>query len=335
MKINKLFVPTLSLALIVVLILGACSSPAPTPKPDLPAIRIGINQWVGWGALFIARDKGFFAAEGAKVELVNLDSSNAGNTAFATKQVDANTTTLSDTLAQASAKIPLQVVWIFDTSMGADVFVANSTIQSPADLKGKRIGLSYGTFGHIFVLSGLAKYGISRSDVTIVDVAGEDVPQALAAGKIDAGHTWDPHLAEALKNGAHVMFTSADTPGIINDVLEFRTDMLQNRPDDVKAIFRAIQDASDYWAKNPDDGNQIVGKAIGVAASDMPALLKTDHIWTLAENQAALDPNNPQSLTKMVKTISDFFISEKVITQAPDAQTVLNGTFAQALSVKQ
>src|SRR5207248_11312063 len=112
-------------------------------------------------------------------------------------------------------------VWLLDESKGGDVLVGNSSIQSPADLKGKRIALSYGTFGHVFVLTGLAKYGLSRADVTIVNLAGESVPDALAAGKIDAGHTWDPFLGQALKNGAYAIFTSSDTLGIILKPLEF------------------------------------------------------------------------------------------------------------------
>lgn len=334
MKFNKTSLQILSIGLMAILILSACSSAAPAPKGDLPAIRIGTNQWIGWGALYIAQEKGFFAKEGVKVELVPFESNNAGNAAFASKQLDATTTILSDSVAQAAAKIQVQVVWIFDESQGGDVLVGNSAIHSPSELKGKRIGLSYGTFGHIFVLAGLAKYGITRDDITIVNVSGEDVPQALAEGKIDAGHTWDPYLANALKNGSHSIFTSADTPGIINDVLEFQTYTLQNRPDDVKAIFRAMQDASDYWAANPNEANEIVAKVLNVAPGDIPSIRQTVHIFSLAEVQTALDPTASKSLYKTVQTIGDFFVKEKLINHAPDAQTLLNGTFAQTLSQK-
>jgi NitT/TauT family transport system substrate-binding protein len=334
MNFNRTSIQTICIGLIVALILSACGSSAPVAQRELSPIRIGTNQWVGWGALYIAQAKGFFAKEGVKVELVPFDSNNAGNAAFATKQLDATTTILSDSVAQAAAKIQVQVVWIFDESQGGDVLVGNSAIHSPSELKGKRIGLSYGTFGHIFVLAGLAKYGINRDDITIVNISGEDVPQALAEGKIDAGHTWDPYLNDALKNGSHAIFTSADTPGIINDVLEFQTNTLQNRPDDVKAIFRAMQDASAYWAANPFEANEIVAKAVNAAPSDIPALRQTVHIFSLAEVQTALDPTASKSLYKTVQTISNFFVNEKVINHAPDAQTLLNATFAQTLSEK-
>jgi NitT/TauT family transport system substrate-binding protein len=137
-----------------------------------------------------------------------------------------------------------------------------------------------------------------------------------------------------LKSGGHTLFTSTDTPGAITDIMMFQAGTLKARPDDVKAIFRALQNASDYWAANPDDGNQIVAKTIGVPLADFPSLVQSDHILTVADNQVAFDFNNPQSIDKTIKAISDFFIAEKVIQQAPDTQALLNGTFVQSLTDK-
>src|SRR5712692_8670630 len=187
---NKPTTLAISIVILTLLILSACSSAAPATTTNLPALRIGVTQWIGFAPLYIARDKGFFAKEGVKVDVVTFDTYDTQNAAFASKNIDGGVTVLSDTIAQAAANIPLQDVWMLDESSGDDVLVGNTSIQSPADLKGKRIALSYGTFGHVFVLTGLAKYGLSRSDVTIVNLAGESVPDALAAGKIDAGHTW-------------------------------------------------------------------------------------------------------------------------------------------------
>jgi NitT/TauT family transport system substrate-binding protein len=330
MKINKLSLLPIYISLVAILMLGACSTPAPA-KPDLPPIRIGISSWIGFGSVYIADDQGFFAKEGVKVEVIKYTSYNTENSDFAARKLDGNAMVLSDSVTQVAAKIPVQVIWIFDSSNGGDVLVGNSSITSPADLKGKRIGLAYGTFGHIFVLSGLAKYGLSRDDVTIINVGAEGVPQALADGKIDAGHTWAAALQQALDNGGHSILTSADVPGAITDVLTFHTAILQDRPEDVKAILRALQVASGFWAKNPDEANKIIGKAMGVDPSIVPLILQGDTIYSLADQQALFDPNSAKSAHKLVQNISDFFIKEKVMEKAPDSQSVLNGTFAQAL----
>ncbi|HLY28841.1 MAG TPA: ABC transporter substrate-binding protein [Aggregatilineales bacterium] len=332
MKLSK---PVSLLATILLMggvALSACSSVAPAPQPTPSPIRIGVSPWVGFAPLYIARDKGFFAKEGVAVDVVNFDTYDEANTTLASRGIEGNVTVLSDTVAQAAAKVAVQDVWVFDESQGDDVLVGNDSIKSPSDLKGKRVAFSYGTFGQVFVLTALAKYGLSRSDVTVVNLPGENVPDALASGKIDAGHTWDPFLGQALKNGAHTVLTSKDTPGIIVDVLVFRTDVTTNRANDVKAVVRALLNADEYWKQNPDEGNKIVAKAMGVAPGDIPAILTGDRIYSLADVQAAFDPNGAQSIYQSAKTISDFFVKEQVIKQAPDFQALINPTFVQAVS---
>lgn len=83
----------------------------------------------------------------------------------------------------------LRAVLITDISEGADQIVASSEIRSVADLHGKRIGVSLGTFGEVLVRRMLETQKISLSGVTFVDVNAEAVPEAIPS-VIDAAHTW-------------------------------------------------------------------------------------------------------------------------------------------------
>jgi NitT/TauT family transport system substrate-binding protein len=334
MKMNKRTAVVTPILIIIMLIITACGANTTAPSTNLRAIRIGGNPWIGNAAIYIAVEKGLFAKAGVKVEYVKFDSPSASNNAFATKQIDAALMTLPDAVAQVAAKVPLQVVWLVDSSMGADFVIGTSAIKSPADLKGKRIGMAYGSFGHFFIMSGLAKYGLTRDDITVVNVNVDGIAQALKDGKIDAGHTYDPFAAQAIKDGAHVIFTSADTPGAIDDIMAFQQSIIDKRPDDVKTILRVMQEAMAYWAAHPEEGNKIVATNFGVAVEEIPQILKTVHILTLAEVQAAFDQNNTPSLYKSVATIGEFFTSEKITQQAPDPKAALNSTFAMSLSTK-
>jgi NitT/TauT family transport system substrate-binding protein len=100
----------------------------------------------------------------------------------------------------------------------------------------------------------------------------------------------------------------------------------------VKAVIRALLDADAYAKQNPDESNQLVAKAIDVAPGDMSAILTGVHLYSLADVQAAFDPNSAHSLFQSVKTIGDFFVKENVIKEAPDPQTLLNPTIVQAVS---
>lgn len=316
------------------IMLAACgAAPQPSPTP-LPPLRIGYDQWIGLSGLYTALDKGYFKQDNVNVEWVYYDSYDKAAADFAAQKLDGNMGVFSDIVAQSAANIPLQTVWITDTSAGADIVVGSSAVATPQDLKGKRIGLSYGTFGQAFVIAGLAKFGLTSDDVKIINTSAEDIPQKLASGEIDAGQTWEPYASTAVSKGAHVLFTSADTPGIINSGLFFRTDVVTKRFADVKAVIQTMLKGQDYWQKNPNDANVAVAKALGAQPGDIPGYLQGVKILSPADDLAIFTASNTPSLYTSAKTISDIFLKAGVIKQAPDVNAIINPAFAQALAGK-
>lgn len=331
---NKKLLTLILSALLASLLLGACgTNTPPQQETDLPPMRIGYSPWASYSLAYIAQEKRFFEQEGVEVEIV-AGTYDGTAVDFASKKLDANMTVLSDCIAQAAAGIPLQVVWVFDNSAGGDVVVGSGALTGPEDLRGKRIGVAYGSFGHIFVIEGLAVFGLTQDDVTIVNVLPENVPAALAADEIDAGHTWEPYLSEALDNGNKVLFSSADTPGIIADVLVFQSSVIEERPGDVQAVVRALVQADAFWRENAEEGNTITAQAMGVPPEEMPAILSGIRIFSVSDNLTAFDPagQGPESLYQSGRIISDLFVANEIISQAPDLESVLNPSFAQALS---
>lgn len=321
----------ISTLLLVGMLFSACGSNA-TSNSAFPTLRIGINPWVGYGILNIAVEQGFFEQEGITVELVN-STYDDGAVDFAMKRLDGNSMVFSDSIAQAAAGIPLQVVWVFDNSAGGDVVVGTEAVAGPADLRGKRIGFSYGTFSQLFVLSGLANYGLNPEDVTVVNLPQADIPAALANGTIDAGHTVDPYLSEALNNGGHVLFSSAETPGVIVDALVFQAEVIEDRPDDVQAVVRAVANATNWWQANADEGNTIIAQAMEIPAQDMAAILSGVQIFGVENNLVALDPatQGSESIYESARFASRLFTESDIIEQSPDVETLINPAFVQAL----
>jgi sulfonate transport system substrate-binding protein len=80
---------------------------------------------------------------------------------------------------------------------------ANSTIQTIADLKGKRIGFTKGSSAHNVVVATLEKAGLTWSDITPVYLTPPDAVPAFANGSIEAWAVWDPYFAigEKRQNG--------------------------------------------------------------------------------------------------------------------------------------
>ena len=141
----------------------------------------------------------------------------------------------------------------------------DSSIQTLADLKGKRLAFKRGSSAHNVAVKALRKGGLEPDDVEAVDLSPPDAAAAFKNGGIDAWSIWDPYLAIAeadpdtrilatargivdsysffLANGD---FTTAN-PQVVSDVIDelakVGTDA-QNRLDDTVAAIAEITGVS-------------------------------------------------------------------------------------------
>ena len=317
--------------ILLITLLASCKGQEKAPIATEP-IRLGHTPWVGWGAIYIANHEGLFTKEGITVEVVSYPGYNDLTADFATRKLDVATTVYADAIAQAAAGVALQLIWVFDSSNGGDVFVASSEIEDMADLKGKRIGLDYGTFSHLFVLEGLKAHNLTEADVQIVSITADRVPAAIAAGEIDAGHTWEPYLSEVVANGGHVLFDSADTPGVILDSLRVHTSIAERRAADVQKLVRAMVAAYEWWQQNPEAGNQIVAEEMGITAEEIPAILTGIDIYNVERNQAAFAAGEDALLQRTGELAVNLYLANGIIEQTLTVDQLLNAQFVNALA---
>lgn len=66
------------------------------------------------------------------------------------------------------------------------------------ELRGKRVGIAFGSAAHGLLLEALKLCGIAVQDVRLVLMEGDKMPRALANGEIDAFSGWEPQVAFAL-----------------------------------------------------------------------------------------------------------------------------------------
>lgn len=261
---NRIF-RIFSILIVVAVFLSACAGTPTTAKAPL---RVAWSLWPGYTPIAIAAEKGFFEKHGVLVEPAYYAS--YGNQApdLAAGMVDGSLMTLSDTLFDTVSK-DIKIVLVLDNSTGADQVVASADITKLSDLRGKRIGvLSSTVSGVLMIRQMLEVNGVSPADVTFVQIGPESVPAAIPS-QIDAGYTYEPFTSQSRAKGDKVIFSSADVPGVIVDVLAFRKDIVQNRPEDVKAFIAAWFEALQYWKDNPAEGNAIIARAAGIKAEDI------------------------------------------------------------------
>jgi NitT/TauT family transport system substrate-binding protein len=179
------------------------------------------------------------------------------------------------------------MIMLTDYSNGNDMIVARPGINSLKDLKGKKIGIEIGLVEHLLLLDGLKKQGMTQDDVTLVNSKTNETPQVLASGQVDAIGAWQPNSGLAMKAlpGAHPVYTSAQSPGLIYDVLTVNpASMALHRADYIKLI-KVWDHVVSYISdpKTQDDAVQIMSARVGLSAPKYQQLLAGTHLISVAE----------------------------------------------------
>jgi NitT/TauT family transport system substrate-binding protein len=344
----------LFVTLIALLVLAACAgatqptaappTAAPTQPTAAPAqpttatggtgamtpLKLGYSVWVGYGPLFIAQEKGYFKDEGLDVSLVKVEDPKDRFTALAGKQLDGLVTTL-DTMSQYwKAETPFRAFLGLDESSGGDGIVANPSISKVTDLKGKNVGVNVGSVSQFFLEYVLKQNGMTSKDINIVKMKQGDVPAALAANRIDAGVTWEPHLSKSVSNGGKLIATSKETPGLIVDIALLRDDVLKSNPQAAQGLVNAWNKAIEYWKQNPDDAAAIMQKGLGgfyEKPDDIKADLAGATLFDAAHNKQFFGSTDKGTATDTLQFAIDFYTQLGNITTPVQAADMLDATY--------
>jgi NitT/TauT family transport system substrate-binding protein len=256
-------------------------------------LKVGYSDWPGWVAWEVAIEKDWFDEAGVEVEFEWFDYV-ASMDAFAAGQLDAVAMTNGDTLVTGASGGMGVMIILNDFSDGNDMVVARPGITGVADLAGKKVGVEVGFVSHLLLLNALESVGLSEDDVTLVNVPTNETPQVLASGDVDAIVAWQPNSGQALKQvpGATAIYTSANQPGLIYDVLSVNPASLAQRRDDwskvVDVWYRVVAYIQDPATQA--DAVSIMAARVGISAEEYLPLLRGTKILTLEEAKAIMAP---------------------------------------------
>jgi NitT/TauT family transport system substrate-binding protein len=169
---------------------------APAPALADP-VRISVNTWVGFGPLYLARDKGFFQKHGVEVELILADNTAEKYAALVSGKNDMAAGGAGTSVLYITQPDQLQYVAGMDDSNGGDGIVAKNEITSLADLKGKTVAVDMNGISGFYLGALLKTVGLKISDLKIVDMPSDKVGKAFVNKEVDAGVTWEPWLTKA------------------------------------------------------------------------------------------------------------------------------------------
>jgi len=136
--------------------------------------------------LFVAQEKGFFAARGLDVEFIAPSNPNDPPKLVAAGQADIAVSYQHQHQMQVAEGLPLtRIATLVATPLNSLVVLKDGPINSIADLKGKTVGYSVGGFETALLEVMLEKEGLTLDDVKLVNVNFSLSP-SLFTGQCDA-----------------------------------------------------------------------------------------------------------------------------------------------------
>ena len=209
------------------------------------------------------------------------------------------------------------MILITDYSNGNDMIIGKPGVKSIKDLKGKKVGTELGIVDHLLLLDGLEKAGMKESDITLVNVKINDTPQALAAGDLAAIGVFEPSASQALKlvPGSKPIYTSAQSPGLIYDVLTVSPASLSSRKEDWKKLIGVWGKVVTYIndPKTQADAVKIMSARDGLTPAEYKKFMKGTRLLSVAEGKAAyVKADGLKSLWGSTKNADNFNVKNAI-----------------------
>ena len=299
-------------------------------------IKVGYSDWPGWVAWEIGVQKGWFEEAGVDVEFVWFEYVPSMD-AFAAGQIDAVCMTNGDALVTGATGKRSKAILINDYSNGNDMVVARPGIRKVDQLKGQKVGVELGFVGHLLLLKALEANGMKEGDVELVNMPTHETPQALASKGVDAIVAWQPNSGEALKmvTGSRSVYSSADSPGIIYDLLYVSNESLSKNAKDWQKVTEVWFRIADYIRdeNNREDVLKIMSARVGLSPEEYAPFMKGTYIMDLAENIAALeDMDGLKSVYGSSRIVDEFNVVNQVYDGSENIESYLEPKFVKALA---
>ncbi len=300
-------------------------------------LKIAYSDWPGWIAWEIGVQKGWFKEAGVDVEFLWFDYVPSMD-AYVAGKVDAVCMTNGDALVTGATGKPSVGILINDYSNGNDMIVAAPGISSIKELKGKKVGIEEGFVEHLLLLTGLQKNGMALDDVTIVNTPTGETPQVLASKAVDAIGAWQPNSGQALKAlpGSKAIYTSADAPGIIYDLLYVSPESLEKNKEDWGKVVKVWYKIADYIKdeENLDDALKILAGRVNLKPEEYEPFLKGTYILSLDEALKRWEKGDGlDSVYGSTKNVDAFNVKFGAYKgkESQDAEKYLDPSFTKAL----
>ena len=320
-------------AIAAAFILGALiATPASAQTCAGPQSKINVGVAVAppnvvHTAPYIAKALGFFAKRCIDANIIQFDGGLAGTSVTAVGQGSAISTLPDTAIAQG---LKAKQIWGL-APRPPQAYVVSADVKTPADLKGRTVGLSApGSTSMYELAQTLASAGLALKDVDVKHLAFAQMASALQNGALDAALTVAPFTEIIIERNIARPWIDPEqgyikTLPMTSVAYIVNSDWAAQNPDPARRLFLALGRGSrDYCQAYHHGPNR--GEVLDML---MKHRIATDRALLDRMDWQARNPDGAFNLASLVD-IQNFFRREGVIDRTAPPERLIDPRFADA-----
>ena len=310
------------------LMLASCSGSPDTPTEQRKEFSIGWSIYAGWMPWPYAQQAGIVKKwadkYGIKINVVQVNDYVESINQYTAGKFDGVTVTNMDALTiPAAGGKDTSAIIMGDYSNGNDGILIKGA-DTLAAIKGRQVYLVELSVSHYLLARGLETARLTPSDVKTVNTSDADIVGAFGSPDATAAVAWNPQLSVMKREpGAKEVFSSAQIPGEILDLMVVDTATLKANPNLGKAL-AGIWYETIALMRRPDakgkEARAAMAKLAGTSPEEFDKQLSTTFLYS--DPKAAVAATSAPSLVKTMTMVRDFSFSKGLFKGASSADAV-------------
>lgn len=285
------------------------TSTAPTTAPTKMTFTGAGN--LAWLNVFVAHEEGIFERHGIESTVALFDVGFLGTEAVIAG--DAQTASsvefpMLNVLSQGAELVVLGVVYTANDQR----ILVDASIQTPDDLRGKKIGLIVGSAFEYAFIRYLEKHGVPRDEVEFVNVGAAEQVAIMARGDIDGFLNVEPVIGRAIDefgDKVHLLKPGIESVYESRLYLQMNPKWVEENPEATEATVAAFIEANEFIVNNRPRAEAIGSQYLNMTVDEVAFFLddgafKFDVYWDEAARTS-------------VETIGQWLVDQGRFNQVP------------------
>ena len=256
-------------------------------------LSVAITSWPGFEYLYLAEQRRLGHRYGLDLRVQQYTSIEDQRHAYGRGDVEVIATNLPDaiTICQEVPKRCPELFLVIDQSEGADVIISKSDIEDVRGLVGQKVGLERTVLSEYLLLRAFETKQVPFDQVRLMHEGPSALVSDLSKGKVAAIVTYPPHSNLLREDSRYrVLFSSAQIPGEIVDILAVNPAFAKRHPGMIRALVRTWWAAQALARAEPISSQALMAKREQVSPAEFVASERGIRYPTSADQAEMLAP---------------------------------------------